>query len=281
MQNYLKKNSTTSPNLINNYVLNNPVNNPINLINNNSPLLINANSNSNSNNNEANKSNRSSNVSGNSNSAPNTSNAENTLIVAGSTIPNVPNMPSFMTMNKDLKTPDSPSKEKTGSADAKKKKKPFVERVGDWVCIKCKNLNFSFRLICNRCQLTKIESEKLFEQYMKNLMNYVKLNEMLQNQIVNTNNNPQQNNNNNQQQISQQQNNLQNNLQNYYNANNKAMNINANLMNNTKMNMNNMNNNNIFSSNYSTDGSNPNMFSSANCDTYFSEENINGNSSTK
>jgi len=67
----------------------------------------------------------------------------------------------------------------------KKKKKPFVERVGDWVCIKCKNLNFSFRLICNRCQLTKIESEKLFEQYMKNLMNYVKLNEILQNQLIN------------------------------------------------------------------------------------------------
>jgi len=48
-----------------------------------------------------------------------------------------------------------------------------------------KNLNFSFRLICNRCQLTKIESEKLFEQYMKNLMNYVKLNEILQNQLIN------------------------------------------------------------------------------------------------
>ena len=44
-------------------------------------------------------------------------------------------------------------------------------------------------MICNRCQLTKVESEKLFEQYMKNLMNYVKLNEMFHNQmIVNTNN---------------------------------------------------------------------------------------------
>lgn len=43
----------------------------------------------------------------------------------------------------------------------KKKKKPFVERVGDWVCLKCKNLNFSFRLACNRCQLTKFENEKL------------------------------------------------------------------------------------------------------------------------
>jgi hypothetical protein len=72
---------------------------------------------------------------------------------------------------------------KANSADSKKKKKPFVERVGDWVCIKCKNLNFSFRVVCNRCQLTKAESEKLFDQYMKNLMNYVKINELLQNQL--------------------------------------------------------------------------------------------------
>ena len=67
----------------------------------------------------------------------------------------------------------------------KKKKKPFVERVGDWVCIKCKNLNFSFRVVCNRCQLPKNESEKMFQQYMDNLMNYVKINEMMQNQIMN------------------------------------------------------------------------------------------------
>jgi hypothetical protein len=79
---------------------------------------------------------------------------------------------------------DHSSDDKTNSVDSKKKKKPFVERVGDWVCIKCKNLNFSFRMICNRCQLPKLESDKLFEQYMKNLMNYVKLNEMFQNQII-------------------------------------------------------------------------------------------------
>lgn len=66
----------------------------------------------------------------------------------------------------------------------KKKKKPFVERVGDWVCIKCKNLNFSFRVVCNRCQLPKSESDKMFEHYMSNLMNYVKFNEMMQQNIV-------------------------------------------------------------------------------------------------
>ena len=35
------------------------------------------------------------------------------------------------------------------------KKKPFQERAGDWVCLKCKNLNFSFRVVCNRCQCAK------------------------------------------------------------------------------------------------------------------------------
>lgn len=42
----------------------------------------------------------------------------------------------------------------------KQKKKPFVERIGDWVCIKCKNLNFSFRTSCNRCQMSKLDCEK-------------------------------------------------------------------------------------------------------------------------
>lgn len=30
-------------------------------------------------------------------------------------------------------------------------KKVLTERIGDWVCMNCKNLNFSFRKICNRC----------------------------------------------------------------------------------------------------------------------------------
>ena len=44
------------------------------------------------------------------------------------------------------------------------KKKPFQERAGDWVCSRCRNLNFSFRVVCNRCQLTKKESTKLNEE---------------------------------------------------------------------------------------------------------------------
>ena len=37
----------------------------------------------------------------------------------------------------------------------KKKPKPFAEREGDWICKSCKNLNFAFRVECNRCKLPK------------------------------------------------------------------------------------------------------------------------------
>lgn len=37
----------------------------------------------------------------------------------------------------------------------KRKSKPFTEREGDWVCHYCKNLNFSFRVECNRCKKPK------------------------------------------------------------------------------------------------------------------------------
>ena len=48
--------------------------------------------------------------------------------------------------------------------DKSKNPKPFVEREGDWICVKCKNLNFAFRIQCNRCHLTKSENNKLLEQ---------------------------------------------------------------------------------------------------------------------
>ena len=47
-----------------------------------------------------------------------------------------------------------------------RKGKPFTERSGDWVCSTCKNLNFAFRTICNRCHLPKVDSEK--NSYEKN-----------------------------------------------------------------------------------------------------------------
>ena len=44
-----------------------------------------------------------------------------------------------------------------------KKIRPFTEREGDWICKNCKNLNFAFRVECNRCKLPKkdaIENSK-------------------------------------------------------------------------------------------------------------------------
>ena len=57
--------------------------------------------------------------------------------------------------------------------------------MGDWVCMKCKNLNFSFRVVCNRCQLPKPDNEKMYENYMGNLINYVKANDMMQQRVMN------------------------------------------------------------------------------------------------
>lgn len=45
------------------------------------------------------------------------------------------------------------------AAAAKGKKN--VERSGDWTCQKCLNLNYSFRSVCNRCNLTHKESQEL------------------------------------------------------------------------------------------------------------------------
>ena len=47
----------------------------------------------------------------------------------------------------------------------KKSQKNFSERIGDWICFSCKNLNFAFRKLCNRCQLPKETSESLFQQF--------------------------------------------------------------------------------------------------------------------
>lgn len=49
----------------------------------------------------------------------------------------------------------------------KKKTKPFTERIGDWICKNCKNLNFAFRNECNRCKIPKqdcVENAKIKEE---------------------------------------------------------------------------------------------------------------------
>ena len=34
-------------------------------------------------------------------------------------------------------------------------KKKLVIRPGDWICGYCHNLNFAFRIACNRCRMSK------------------------------------------------------------------------------------------------------------------------------
>ena len=36
-----------------------------------------------------------------------------------------------------------------------KKSRIFAGRNGDWTCTNCRNLNFAFRVVCNRCKLAK------------------------------------------------------------------------------------------------------------------------------
>ena len=35
-----------------------------------------------------------------------------------------------------------------------------MERVGDWVCLECNNLNFGFRDVCNRCDADRVNVGK-------------------------------------------------------------------------------------------------------------------------
>ena len=51
-----------------------------------------------------------------------------------------------------------------------KKKKNFEIREGDWNCFDCHNLNFSFRVKCNRCGLSKEMSDKKCEENKMNMM---------------------------------------------------------------------------------------------------------------
>ena len=54
-----------------------------------------------------------------------------------------------------------------------KKKKDFIERIGDWCCYNCKNLNFGFRNYCNRCKLNKLISEEMYKKVQEKLIKFV------------------------------------------------------------------------------------------------------------
>ena len=63
--------------------------------------------------------------------------------------------------------------------------KGFKERDGDWTCYYCKNLNFTFRNICNRCHITKDISDKGHEKYFQDVLNQINVNEEERKKIVN------------------------------------------------------------------------------------------------
>ena len=70
------------------------------------------------------------------------------------------------------KSPKKIKKRKgTNENEDTKSNKQFSERVGDWICFKCKNLNFAFRNVCNRCQIPKEESEQLTIQSYSTVSN--------------------------------------------------------------------------------------------------------------
>lgn len=66
-------------------------------------------------------------------------------------------------INSQMKKPDGFSGFAQFEICFKTKKKKFVERKGDWKCSKCKNINFAFREKCNKCKITKEESDNYQE----------------------------------------------------------------------------------------------------------------------
>jgi len=63
-------------------------------------------------------------------------------------------------------------------------KNQFVERQGDWACMKCKNLNFSFRIICNRCKLSKQDVNNFNDSFINSMKNSQNTNHYQQHAVL-------------------------------------------------------------------------------------------------
>jgi hypothetical protein len=111
--------------------------------------------------------------------------------------------------NKNKTTPDK--KEKLPQ------KKNLIKKIGDWICPNCTNINFAFRLECNRCGLSKQQAIIAYKQI----------------ELVNNNNIKESNNINNIQNIYKSFNNLNNSG---FNNNNYLNNINQDIYNNNTLN---------------------------------------------
>ena len=70
-------------------------------------------------------------------------------------IPSITSMPNTIFLN-----PMSTNKICYNKFQSKKTYKCFTERTGDWICNSCKNLNFAFRTVCNRCGLPKPKDQE-------------------------------------------------------------------------------------------------------------------------
>ena len=55
--------------------------------------------------------------------------------------------------------------------------KKLKEREGDWTCFYCKNLNFSFRNKCNKCNISKKKSDEGHDNYFQRILNQIIINE--------------------------------------------------------------------------------------------------------
>ena len=65
-------------------------------------------------------------------------------------------------------------KNKKLKKNPKTKEKKYFEREGDWCCYKCKNMNFTFRNYCNRCNYSKENSENDYEKVRRNMLSLIK-----------------------------------------------------------------------------------------------------------